>query len=148
MNAEQTTGRVWNRRRTEKQRRLTAANVSGKVIPTEQLVDALEHLLTPGDRVVLEGNNQKQADFLSRMLAEVNPQKVHDLHMIMPSVGRSEHLDLFEKVSPASSTSPSPAPRACAFRSCWRMVCWKSAPFTPISSSTPACTSIFRRTSR
>lgn len=57
----------------------------------------LELLIAPGDRVVLEGNNQKQADFLSRMLAEVNPQKVHDLHMIMPSVGRSEHLDIFEK---------------------------------------------------
>ncbi len=56
-----------------------------------------KNLLAPGDRVVLEGNNQKQADFLSRMLAEVNPQKIHDLHMIMPSVGRSEHLDLFEK---------------------------------------------------
>jgi malonate decarboxylase alpha subunit len=27
----------------------------------------------------------------------VNPQIVHDLHMIMPSVGRSEHLDIFEK---------------------------------------------------
>lgn len=35
----------------------------------------MENLLAPGDRVVLEGNNQKQADFLSRMLAEVNPQK-------------------------------------------------------------------------
>lgn len=31
------------------------------------------------------------------MLAEVNPQKIHDLHMIMPSVSRSEHLDIFEK---------------------------------------------------
>ncbi|MDU4312416.1 MAG: malonate decarboxylase subunit alpha, partial [Klebsiella michiganensis] len=89
MNAEQTTGRVWNRRRTEKQRRLAEAKISGKVIPTDQLVAVLEHLLAPGDRVVLEGNNQKQADFLSRMLAEVNPQKIHDLHMIMPSVGRS-----------------------------------------------------------
>ncbi len=47
----------------------------GKVIPTDQLVSVLENLLAPGDRVVLEGNNQKQADFLSRMLAEVNPQK-------------------------------------------------------------------------
>ncbi len=46
-----------------------------KVIPTDQLVSVLENLLAPGDRVVLEGNNQKQADFLSRMLAEVNPQK-------------------------------------------------------------------------
>lgn len=69
MSAEQTTGRVWNRRRTEKQRRLTEAKVSGKVIPTDQLVAVLEQLLAPGDRVVLEGNNQKQADFLSRMLA-------------------------------------------------------------------------------
>ncbi|STV32568.1 bifunctional putative acetyl-CoA:acetoacetyl-CoA transferase: alpha subunit/beta subunit [Klebsiella pneumoniae] len=75
MNAEQTTGRVWNRRRTEKQRRLAEANMPGKVIPTDQLVSVLENLLAPGDRVVLEGNNQKQADFLSRMLAEVNPQK-------------------------------------------------------------------------
>lgn len=58
-----------------KQRRLAEANMPGKVIPTDQLVSVLENLLAPGDRVVLEGNNQKQADFLSRMLAEVNPQK-------------------------------------------------------------------------
>lgn len=75
MNTKLTTGRVWNRRRMEKQRRLSEANISGKVIPTDQLVSALENLLAPGDRVVLEGNNQKQADFLSRMLAEVNPKK-------------------------------------------------------------------------
>lgn len=148
MNAEQTTGRVWNRRRTEKQRRLAEANMPGKVIPTDQLVSVLENLLAPGDRVVLEGNNQKQADFLSRMLAEVNPQKIHDLHMIMPSVGRSEHLDLFEKVLPASWISLSPAPRACAFRNYWKMACSKSAPSTPILNSTRACTSICRQTSR
>lgn len=47
MSAEQTTGRVWNRRRTEKQRRLTEAKVSGKVIPTDQLVAVLEQLLAP-----------------------------------------------------------------------------------------------------
>lgn len=44
MNAEQSPGGVWNRRRTEKQRRLAAANVSGKVIPTDQLVEALDRL--------------------------------------------------------------------------------------------------------
>ncbi len=65
----------------KKQRRLTEANMQGKVIPTDQLVSVLENLLAPGDRVVLEGNNQKQADFLSRMLAEVNPQKIHDLRL-------------------------------------------------------------------
>ena len=88
-----------NRRRSDKQRRLdqVARLADGKVLPTASIVAALESLLAPGDRVVLEGNNQKQADFLSRALAQVDPAKLHDLHMIMPSVGRAEHLDLFER---------------------------------------------------
>ncbi|WP_323149960.1 malonate decarboxylase subunit alpha [Pseudomonas oryzihabitans] len=87
------------RRRSDKQQRLdrVARLVDGKVLPTASIVAALEQLLAPGDRVVLEGNNQKQADFLSRSLAQVDPAKLHDLHMIMPSVGRAEHLDLFER---------------------------------------------------
>lgn len=97
MNTGQTPAREWNTRRSEKARRLASFPVDGKVIPTERAVEAFEKLIAPGDRVVLEGNNQKQADFLSRTLADVNPAKVHDLHMIMPSVGRSEHLDIFEK---------------------------------------------------
>ncbi|AVY95682.1 MULTISPECIES: malonate decarboxylase subunit alpha [Microvirgula] len=90
---------VWNGRRNEKKRRLEALGklANGRVIPTNRIVEALEILIAPGDRVVLEGNNQKQADFLSRALARVNPGKLHDLHMIMPSVGRPEHLDLFER---------------------------------------------------
>ena len=58
---------------------------------------ALEALVAPGDRVALEGNNQKQADFLSRSLAAVDPKKVHDLHMLFSSISRPEHLDLFER---------------------------------------------------
>lgn len=87
------------RRRRDKQQRLdrVAALADGKVLPTASIVAALENLLASGDRVVLEGNNQKQADFLSRALAQVDPAKLHDLHMIMPSVGRAEHLDLFER---------------------------------------------------
>lgn len=148
MNAEQTTGRVWNRRRTEKQRRLAEANMPGKVIPTDQLVSVLENLLAPGDRVVLEGNNQKQADFLSRMLAEVNPQKIHDLHMIMPSVGRSEHLDLFEKGIARKLDFSFSGTQSLRISNYWKMACSKSAPSTPISNSTRACTSICRQTSR
>ncbi len=89
----------WTRRRAEKQRRLeqVRALADGVVLPTEQIVAALQALIMPGDRVVLEGNNQKQADFLSRALAKVDPARLHDLHMIMPSVGRAEHLDLFER---------------------------------------------------
>ncbi|MBA4361548.1 MAG: malonate decarboxylase subunit alpha, partial [Pseudomonas sp.] len=89
----------WTRRRSEKQRRLALVKdlADGVVLPTDNIVAALEALILPGDRVVLEGNNQKQADFLSRSLAKADPAKLHDLHMIMPSVGRSEHLDLFER---------------------------------------------------
>ena len=89
----------WTRRRDEKQRRLERVKhyADGAVLPSDKIVEALEALILPGDRVVLEGNNQKQADFLSRSLAKADPAKLHDLHMIMPSVGRSEHLDLFEK---------------------------------------------------
>ena len=89
--------RVWDTRRREKQRRIASLGIDHKVLPTDDLIAMLEKLIAPGDRVVMEGNNQKQADFLSRSLAQVNPQKIHDLHMIMPSVGRSEHLDIFEK---------------------------------------------------
>jgi len=89
--------RIWDTRRREKQRRIASLGLTHKVLPTDDLIAMLEKLIVPGDRVVMEGNNQKQADFLSRSLAQVNPKKLHDLHMIMPSVGRSEHLDIFEK---------------------------------------------------
>ena len=91
--------RLWTKRRHAKQLKLEMANqyIDGVVIPTQDIIKVLETLITPGDKVVLEGNNQKQADFLSRSLAQTNPDILHDLHMIMPSVGRSEHLDLFEK---------------------------------------------------
>ncbi|MBV7563714.1 malonate decarboxylase subunit alpha [Pseudomonas sp. sia0905] len=88
----------WSRRRAEKARRLDQVRhlADGVVLPGDKLVAALEALIAPGDRVVLEGNNQKQADFLSRSLAKADPARLHDLHMIMPSVSRAEHLDLFE----------------------------------------------------
>jgi len=91
--------RQWDTRRTDKRRRqaLGAKIASGKVIPTADIVSFLEAITAPGDRVVLEGNNQKQADFLSRALAQTDPARVHDLHMIIPSVSRVEHLDLFER---------------------------------------------------
>jgi len=89
----------WATRRAEKHRRLArvASIADGMVLPTERIVDVLQALVAPGDRVVVEGNNQKQADFLSRSLAKVDPEVVHDLHLIIPSVSRAEHLDLFER---------------------------------------------------
>jgi malonate decarboxylase alpha subunit len=89
---------AWDTGRQDKATRLADAAIlsTGKIIPTGSIVDLLEAVLHPGDRVALEGNNQKQADFLSRGLAKVDPERVHDLHMLFSSISRPEHLDIFE----------------------------------------------------
>lgn len=81
--------------KAEKMERV-APLLDGKFAKTEDVVKVLETLITPGDKVVLEGDNQKQASFLSQALASVDPEKIHDLHMIMSSISRPEHLDIFE----------------------------------------------------
>lgn len=93
------TPRSWTKRRDEKNLRLNEAKMwlTGKLLPTERIVDALEVLIKPGDKVVLEGNNQKQASFLSESLSQVSTKRVHHLHMLISSISRPEHLDLFEK---------------------------------------------------
>lgn len=90
---------TWDRRRREKAARIAGAAryAHGKILESERIGDALQALLRPGDRVALEGDNQKQADFLSRSLARLDPQRVHDLHLLIASVSRAEHLDLFER---------------------------------------------------
>ncbi|MFC6176561.1 malonate decarboxylase subunit alpha [Companilactobacillus huachuanensis] len=92
------TKRSWTTHRDAKNAKLekVAPMMDGKFVETENAKELLEDLIAPGDKVVLEGDNQKQASFLSKVLASVNPQKIHDLHMIMSSVSRPEHLDIFE----------------------------------------------------
>lgn len=86
-------------RKDAKARRLArvASWLDGHILDSSKMVSALELLIEPGDRVSVEGNNQKQADFLSRSLAAVSPDKVHDLHLIISNINRPEHLDLFER---------------------------------------------------
>lgn len=88
----------WASRRTAKQAKLTAMQswLNGKFGQTKDAKAILEDLIQSGDRVVLEGDNQKQASFLSQTLAQVDPEKVNHLHMIMSSISRPEHLDIFE----------------------------------------------------
>ncbi|EIW13724.1 malonate decarboxylase subunit alpha [Lactiplantibacillus plantarum EGD-AQ4] len=88
----------WASRRTAKQAKLTAMQswLNGKFGQTKDAKAILEGLIQSGDRVVLEGDNQKQASFLSQTLAQVDPEKVNHLHMIMSSISRPEHLDIFE----------------------------------------------------
>src|SRR5208282_4315150 len=89
----------WSRRRAKKAARLAriAPWMKGQVLQTGAIVEALQALLEPGDAVALEGDNQKQADFLSRSLVQVDPAKIHDLHLLISSVSRPEHLTLFER---------------------------------------------------
>ena len=90
--------RCWTTRRDEKIRRLQLISswMSGQLLPKEKLVEFLEVLIAPGDRIVLEGDNQKPADFLSRSLVRVDPKKMHGLHLIISSISRPEQLTLFE----------------------------------------------------
>src|SRR6202020_2402166 len=85
-------------RRDEKKRRmqLVSSWMRGPVLAQEKVVAALELLIAPADRIVLEGDNQKQADFLSRSLVKADPGKLHDLHLVISSISRPEHLTLFE----------------------------------------------------
>jgi malonate decarboxylase alpha subunit len=90
--------RSWTTRRDEKKRRLQLVSswMSGPILPQKKLTQALQLLIASGDRIVLEGDNQKQADFLSRSLVQADPKKLHDLHLIISSISRPEHLTLFE----------------------------------------------------
>ena len=70
--------------------------MKGPLLARERTVEALESVIQSGDSIVMEGDNQKQADFLSRSLVKVDPKKIHDLHLIISSISRPEHLTLFE----------------------------------------------------
>src|SRR5579859_5748868 len=98
MESEPPAGRSWTTRRDEKKRRmqLVSSWMNGPVLAQEKMVAALEFLIAPGDRIVLEGDNQKQADFLSRSLVKADPGKLHHLHLVISSISRPEHLTLFE----------------------------------------------------
>ncbi len=88
----------WRGERQARDARIEAgrALADGKVVPAGAVVDLLEAILRPGDRVCLEGDNQKQADCLARALSACDPDRVHDLHMVQSGIVLPEHLDVFE----------------------------------------------------
>jgi malonate decarboxylase alpha subunit len=96
---EVSTQKSWTTRRERKNRRLqrVARYCSDRLLDSEKIIAALEELVEPGDRICLEGNNQKQADFLSRKLAQADPERIHGLHLLISVLSRPEHMDLFER---------------------------------------------------
>jgi malonate decarboxylase alpha subunit len=88
----------WTTRRDEKQRgmQLVQPWMKGPVLSSAKVVEALETLIVSGDRIVLEGDNQKQADFLSRSLGKGRSEKASRFAPDHSSISRPEHLTLFE----------------------------------------------------
>jgi len=90
--------RDWSTEAQGRKRRLAraASLASGKVVPTARAAMLLAAVIESGNRVCLEGNNQKQADFLAEVLAGLDPTQVHDLHMVQSVLTLPEHLDVFD----------------------------------------------------
>ena len=89
---------MWDTQRRSRATRLARAQpiAAGKHVDAPRINALLQALIEPGDRVCLEGNNQKQADFLARALVSLDPATVHDLHMVQSVLALPEHLDIFE----------------------------------------------------
>jgi len=82
--------------RTERLAR-AAHLASGRIVPAEHIVQLLEAVIEPGDRVCIEGNNQKQADFLARSLVKTDTLRLRDLHLVQSVLALPEHIDLIER---------------------------------------------------
>jgi malonate decarboxylase alpha subunit len=78
-------------------RAVAVSGASGKLCPAERATQLLEAIIEPGDRVAIEGDNQKQADFLASALANVNPARIHDLQMVQSVLALPDHLAVFER---------------------------------------------------
>jgi malonate decarboxylase alpha subunit len=89
----------WNAERASLTERLVDGSryAAGKIVVAANLSNFFQAVIRPGDRACLEGDNQKQADVLAAALANVDPAKVHELHMVQSGVLLPEHLDVFDK---------------------------------------------------
>ena len=89
----------WNTLKLNLVQRLERARTitNNKYVSQEDIVRLLELVIEPGDKICIEGNNQKHADFLSQSLAAVNNQIIYDLHIVQSNIALPAHLDIFEK---------------------------------------------------
>jgi malonate decarboxylase alpha subunit len=93
------TRKLWDTARQDRDARRAAgaAFADGKLVPAADTIALLEAVIRPGDRLCLEGDNQKQADHLAAALAAADPARLHDLHIVQSGVVLPEHIDLFRR---------------------------------------------------
>jgi malonate decarboxylase alpha subunit len=89
----------WQQGRQARDARIEAGTklAKGKIVEARDATRLMEAVIRPGDRVCLEGDNQKQADLLCRALLAVDLAKVNGLHMVQSGIVLPEHLDLFDR---------------------------------------------------
>ena len=99
MNVPHLPERNWHSRSDQYRERIARGNVvaGGKVVPAGETTRLMEAVLEPGDRVCIEGNNQKHADFLALALSQVDPARVHNLHVVQSNVALPQHIALYER---------------------------------------------------
>ncbi|CEG55613.1 malonate decarboxylase subunit alpha [Legionella fallonii] len=68
-----------------------------KFINTEDIVAVLSQIILSGDRVCIEGDNQKQASYLASAMTQLDPSVINNLHMIQSAIVLPEHLAVFDK---------------------------------------------------
>lgn len=90
---------IWDRERSncKNRRERGAALANGREVAADDIIRLLETIIEPGDRVCIEGNNQKQADFLAKSLVKTDPALVRDLHLVQSVLALPEHVDLIEQ---------------------------------------------------
>lgn len=86
-------------RRQNKSQRIQRASAftKGKFFQPEQTASVLAAIIEPNDIVCLEGDNQKQADYLAEILAGLAPGVLKDIHLVMSCITLPDHIALFKK---------------------------------------------------
>ncbi|MBI5250576.1 MAG: malonate decarboxylase subunit alpha, partial [Desulfomonile tiedjei] len=92
----------WESRRREYETRMAGAKLlteggNSKIVDQSRAVALLETIIHPGDRVALEGNNQKQAQFLADCLCKVDTSKVNGLHIVQSVIALPSHCEIFSR---------------------------------------------------
>ena len=139
---------TWQHGREARDARIEAGAklAKGKIVEARDATSAAGSRHRPGDRVCLEGDNQKQADLLARALRRGRSrQGARPAHGAVRASCCPSISTCSSAASRSGSTSPIPARSRRASRACCSAARSSSARSTPISSCSPATSSTSRR---